>query len=136
MLLFRSRHLAINSPLGHFNGDNTYSPPPKYQTHETHSDIQSSFPPTATWLLLNYSEHNPSHIRRHMVPSQLSQPSHNSISSQYSQPFHESCSTKSKPDIPCCKKNLSLKTHFDYRQLISSSLPLLSYKLSEGTNNT
>ena len=22
MLLFRSRHLAINSPLGHFNGDN------------------------------------------------------------------------------------------------------------------
>ena len=41
MLLFRSRHLAINSPLGHFNGYNAYSPPPKYQTHETHGDIQS-----------------------------------------------------------------------------------------------
>ena len=57
MLLFRSRHLAINLPLGHFNGDNAYSPPPKYQTHETHGDIQSSFPPKATWLSLNYSEH-------------------------------------------------------------------------------
>ena len=27
--------LAINSPLGHFNGDNAYSPPKKYQTRET-----------------------------------------------------------------------------------------------------
>ena len=118
MLLFRSRHLAINSPLGHFNGDNAYSPPQKYQTHETHGDIQSSFPPTATWLSLNYSEHNPSHVRRHAQPSQ---PFHKSISSQYSHPFHESCSTKSKPNIPCCKSNLFLKTHFDYRHLTSSS---------------
>ena len=30
MLLFRSRHLAINSPLDHFNGDNADSPPPKH----------------------------------------------------------------------------------------------------------
>ena len=43
ILLFRSRHLAINSPLGHFNGHNAYSPPQKYQTHETHGDIQSQF---------------------------------------------------------------------------------------------
>ena len=40
--------LAINSPLGHFSGDNAYSPPKKYQTHETHGDIQSSFTPTNT----------------------------------------------------------------------------------------
>ena len=73
MLLFRSRHLAIYSPLGQFNGDNAYSPPQKYQTHETHGDIQSSFTPTATWLLLNYSEHNPSHVWRHALPSQPSQ---------------------------------------------------------------
>ena len=57
-LLFRSQHLAINSPLGHFNGDNAYAPPQKYQTHKTHGDIQSSFTQTATWLSLNYSEHN------------------------------------------------------------------------------
>ena len=73
MLLFHSQHLAINSPLGHFNGDNAYSPPQKYQTHKTHGDIQSSFPPTATWLSLNYSERNPSHVRRHTLPSQPSQ---------------------------------------------------------------
>ena len=73
MLLFRSRHLAINSPLGHFNGDNAYSPSKKYQTHEIHGDIQSSFTPTATWLSLNYSEHNPSHVRRHVLPFQPSQ---------------------------------------------------------------
>ena len=35
MLLFHSRHLATNSPLGHFNGDNAYFPPKKYQTHKT-----------------------------------------------------------------------------------------------------
>ena len=73
MLLFHSRHLAINSPLGHFNGDNAYSPSQKYQTLETHSDIQSSFTPTATWLSLNYNEHNPSHVRRHALSSQPSQ---------------------------------------------------------------
>ena len=102
MLLFRSRHLAINSPLDHFNGDKAYSPPQKYQTHETHGDIQSSIPPTATWLSLNYSEHNPSRPTTHAAISTFST-SHNSISSQYSQLFHESCSTKSKPNIPCCK---------------------------------
>ena len=42
MLLFCSRHLAINSPLGNFNGDNADSPSQKYQTHETRSDILSS----------------------------------------------------------------------------------------------
>ena len=73
MLLFRSRHLAINSSLGHFNGDNAYSPPKKYQAHETHGDIQSSFTPTATWLSLNYNEHNPLHVQQHALPSQPSQ---------------------------------------------------------------
>ena len=103
MLLFCSQHLAISSPLDHFNVDNAYSPPQKYQTHETHGDIQSLFTPTATWLSLNYNEHNPSHIRRPRAAISTFSTSHNSISSQYSEPFHESCSTKSKPNIPCCK---------------------------------
>ena len=104
--LFRSRNLAINSPLGHFNKDNADSPPQKYQTHETHGDIQSSIPPTTKWPSLKYSKQNPSHVRRQTLPSQPSQLPHNSISSQYSQPFHESCSTMSKPDIPCSKYKL------------------------------
>ena len=81
MLLFRPRHLALNSPLGHFNGDQLT---PLHQTHENHGDSKVHFPPTATWLSLNYSEHNPSHVRRHTLPSQPSQPSHKSISSPYS----------------------------------------------------
>ena len=38
-----SRHLALNSPLGHFNGDNAHSPPKKYQKHETHGESKVYF---------------------------------------------------------------------------------------------
>ena len=60
-----SRHLALNSPLGHFNGDNVHSP----QIPDTRNSrwLQRSFPITATWLSLNYGEHNPSHVRRHAL---------------------------------------------------------------------
>ena len=62
--------------------------------------------------------------------------SHNSISPQCSQPLFESCSTKSKPNIPCCRYKLFLKTHFDYQHLIFFIIfPLLPYKLSEEKNN-
>ena len=33
-----SRYLALNSPLGYFNGDNADSSPQKYQTHKIHGD--------------------------------------------------------------------------------------------------
>ena len=111
MLLFRSRHTSYPSPLGRFNGDNAYSPP--NTRHETHGDIQSSIPTTATCLSLNYNEHNPSRVRRHTLPSQSSQllitqfrlNTHNIT-------HHESCSTKSKPNIPCCKIKLISKNTF------------------------
>ena len=80
MLLFRSRHLAIKSPLSHFIGDQLT---PLHQTHKNHGDSKVHFPPTATWLSLNYSEHNPSHVRRHTLPSQPSHLYHISISSPY-----------------------------------------------------
>ena len=95
--LLSSWHLALNLPLGHFNGDNVHSPPQKkYQAHETHGDSKVHFLQLQTRLLLNYSEHNPSHVRRYALLSQLS---HNSISS----PYYETCSTESKPNIPCWK---------------------------------
>ena len=106
MLLFRPRHLALNSALGHFNGDNAYSPPQKYQTHETHGDIQSSFPPTATWLSLNYSEHNPSHARRHTLPSQPSQLLINPFRLfTHNLTRHESCSTNANYIFHAANKN-------------------------------
>ena len=64
----RSRHLALILPLGHFNGENAYSP--QNQTQKTHGDIQSSISTTTTCLSL---KHNPSHVRRHTLPSQPSQ---------------------------------------------------------------
>ena len=78
--LFRSRHLALISPLGHFNGDNTRLSP-NHQTHKTLGDSKVYFLQRQTWLSLNYSEHNPSHVPRYALLSQLS---HNSISSPYS----------------------------------------------------
>ena len=59
-----SRHLALYSAPGHFNGDNT-----RLSTRRTNSRwLQSSFPPTVTWLSLNYGEHNPSHVRWYALP--------------------------------------------------------------------
>ena len=40
--LFRSRHLALISPLGHFNGDNARLSP-NHQTHKTHGDSKVYF---------------------------------------------------------------------------------------------
>ena len=97
-----SRHLALNSPLDHFNGHNAHSS----QIPDTWNSrwLQSSFPPTATWLSLNYGEHNPSHVHDTRCFSQLPQ---NSISSLYSQPFHESCSTKANSIFHAANKNYS-----------------------------
>ena len=40
MLLFRSRNLALNSPLDHFNGDQRTL---LHQTHKTHCDSKVHF---------------------------------------------------------------------------------------------
>ena len=94
-----SRHLALNSPLGHFNGDNAPLSTRRTKTMVTHKfnsyncnmtfvkqqRTQSLTRPTTDTIISTFST------------------SHNSILSQYSQPLHESCSTKSKPNIPCYK---------------------------------
>ena len=48
--------LALNSPLGHLNGDSAYSP---------------QIPDTQNYTVT--LKHNPSHVRRHTLPSQHSQ---------------------------------------------------------------
>ena len=83
-------------------GDNAYSP----QIPDTKLTMTSK----VQFLQLQHvfrqkcKKHNPSHVRRHTLPSQ---PSQHLIT-----PFrlnanklklHETCSTKSKPNIPCCK---------------------------------
>ena len=97
--LFRSRHLALISPLGHFHGDNACLSP-NHQTHKTHGDSKVYFLQRQSRLSLNYSKHNPSHVQLYVLPSQLS---HNSISSLYSQPFLRDLQHKRKLHFPCCK---------------------------------
>ena len=54
-----SRHPALSSPLGHFNGDQRT---PLHQKHKTHGDSKIHF------LQRQHGEHNPSHVRRHALP--------------------------------------------------------------------
>ena len=99
MPYFRSRHLALNSPLGHFNGDNARLSP-NHQTHKTHGDSKVHFLQRQTWLSLNYNEHNPSHVQRYaLLLNYLITPfrllTHNLS--------YETYSTKIKSNILSCK---------------------------------
>ena len=70
-----TRNPALNSLLGHFNGD--------------HARLSTRRTKTMVTL-----KHNPSHVRRPMLPSQ---PSQLLITQFCLNTHHESCSTKSKP---------------------------------------
>ena len=64
--------LALNSPLVHLNGDNAYSPQiPDTQNYTVTSKVQ--FLQLQQCLSSKSNEHNPSHVRRHTLPSQPSQ---------------------------------------------------------------
>ena len=64
--LFCSRHLALISPLSHFNENNARLSP-KHQTHKTQGDSKVYFPQRQTRLSLNNREHNPSHVQRYAL---------------------------------------------------------------------
>ena len=66
------------SPLVHINGDNAYSPP--NTRHETHGDIQSSIPTTATCLSSKMQKTQS--LTRPTTHAAFST-SHDAISSQY-----------------------------------------------------
>ena len=87
MLLFRSWHLAINSPLGHFNGDNAYSHSPKIpdtQISQWHPKFISSNGNMA-FAELQWTQS----LTRPMTHAAIStfSTSHNAISSPYSQSY-------------------------------------------------
>ena len=94
--------LALNSPLGHLNGDQRT--PSLHQTDKNHGDSKT---------------HSLTRPTTHAAISTFST-SHNSISSQYSQPFTSLAAPKANPIFHAANKNLFLKTHFDHRHLTSS----------------
>ena len=92
--------------------------------HETHGDIQSSIPTTAT-CLSSKMQKTQSRTRptTHAATTTFST-SHNSISSLYSQPFTSLAAPKANPIFHAANKNLFIKIYFDYRHLTSSSFLL------------
>ena len=116
--------LALNSPLGHLNGDNTYSPQiPDTQNYTVTSKVQ--FLQLQQCLSSKSNEHNPSHVRRHTLPSQPSQ----LLITQFRLNKHNLsmslAAPKANPIFHAANKNLIPKIPFDYRHLTSSSPFLL-----------
>ena len=89
--------LALNSPLGHFNGE--------------HARLSTRRTKTMVTL-----KHNPSHVRRHTLPSQYTITLFRLNTNKLK--HHESCSTKSKPKYSM----LQIKT---YSQKPISTLAIL-----------
>ena len=111
--------LALNSPLVHLNGDNAYSP----QIPDTKLTVTSKvqFLQLQQCLSSKSNEHNPSHVRRHTLPSQPSQ----LLITQFRLNKHNFSTSlaapKANPIFHAANKNLFTKTHFDSRHLTSSS---------------
>ena len=117
--------LALNSPLVHLNGDNAYSPQiPDTQNYTVTSKVQFL---QLQQCLSSKMQRTQSLTRptTHAAITTFST-SHNSISSQYSQPFTSLAAPKANPIFHAANKNLFLKTHFDYRNLTTSSSSLYS----------
>ena len=109
--------LALNSPLGHLNGDNAYSPQIPDTKPKWHPKFNSYncniFRQNAT----NTIPHTSDDTRCYLTFST----SHNSISSQYLQPFTSLAAPKANPIFHAANKNLIPKIPFDYRQLLLHS---------------
>ena len=123
--------LALNSPLGHLNGDKTYSPQiPDTQNYMMTSKVQFL---QLQLCLLSKIQRTQSLTRpaTHAAITTFST-SHNSISSQYSQPFMSLAAPKANSIFHAANKNLFLKTHFDSHHLTSSSYSFNFSRISEG----
>ena len=129
--LFLSRHLALISPLGHFNGDNAHLSP-NHQTHKTQGDSKVYFLQRPTRLSLNYGEHNPSHVQRYALLFQLS---HDSISSPYSlrDLQHKQQPIYSMLQIITIPKNISTSTSWTFSFIYLTTISEGKTRLSEGT---
>ena len=138
--LCRSEHnpaldmLALNSPLGHFNGDNAYSP----QIPRTKLTVTSKVQFLQLQYVFRQKCKKTQSLTRLTTHAAIST-SHNSIWFQYSQPFTSLAAPKANPIFHAANKNLFTKTHFDSRHLTSSSSFYFSqpskgnYTLSEET---
>ena len=110
-----SRHLALKSPLGHFNGDNALST----RRTKLHGDSkvqflqrQHGFRKTTANIIPRTSDDTP-------LPSQPSQPSHESISSPYRLHTHN-----------LSLRDLQHKKQTQYSMLQIKTIPKNTFRLS------
>ena len=94
--------LALNSPLGHFNGDQCT--PSLHQKDKNHGDSKAQSLTRST---------------THAAISTFST-SHNATLSQYSQPFMSLAAPKANPIFHAANKNLFIKIYFNLHHLTSS----------------
>ena len=106
-----------------------HTSPQIHQTHKTHDDSKVYFLQRQIRLSLNYSKHNPSHVRRYVLLSQLS---HNSISSPYSQPFPMRLAAQTQTTFSMLQIKTILKNTFQIRTSWTFSL-YIPKTLSEET---
>ena len=108
-----SRHLALNSPLGHFNGDNARLSPNTRHTKLTVTPKFISFNGNMASAKLRRTQS----LARPTIRAAFS----NSIISPFRLPTHyAACSTNANYIFHAAIKNYSQK-HFDYWHLTSSS---------------
>ena len=105
--------LALNSPLGHFNGDQRT---PLHHTDKNHGDskTQSLTRPTTHAAISTFST------------------SHNSLSSQYSQPFTSLAAPKANPIFHAANKNLILKYISTHTILLLHPPPFIPHNITRG----
>ena len=121
--LFRSRHLALNSPLGHFNGDNA-----RLSTRRTKLTVTPKFISSNGNMAFAKLRRTQSLARP--TTRAASQLSHNSISSPYS--LRDLQHKKQTQYSMLQRKNIPKNT-FRLSASYFFILPLLLYKLSEET---
>ena len=133
--------LALNSPLVHLNGDNAYSPQiPDTQNYMVTSKVQ--FLQLQQCLSSKSNEHNPSHVRRHTLPSQPSQLLITQFRLNTHNPLRVSQHQKQTQYSMLQNKTLFYKHLSNYRHLTSSSSllyihnKLLARALQRGNNST
>ena len=85
----------------------------------------------ATWLLLNYGEHNPSRVPRQALPSQLY---HISISSPYSQSFLRNLQHKKQTQYSMLQIKTILKNTFQQSASYFFIIPLYILQTQRGSN--
>ena len=109
-----------------------------HQTHKTHGDSKVHFLQRQTWLSLNYGEHNPSHVPRYALLSQIISPFRLLLTTFPTRLAAQTQTTYSMLQIKTIPKNISTSTSWTFSFIYPtiSEGPLFTFKTERGSNQT